>query len=118
MRTADLDVALSRENAECWLRPEIDQLAAEIAFVLWHVLVQGGWEAWIVPGGGLCVVVNEVHSGGVGETHFPSRWQWSKLGHWLLLDSISLVLTTIHADVLLATWVDPCGGPCIVVDEV
>ena len=40
MRSAHLDVTLTTNNAERWLRPEVDELATEIALVLRHVLIQ------------------------------------------------------------------------------
>jgi hypothetical protein len=41
MRSANLDVALARQNSQSGLRTEIDQLSPEVTLVLWHVLVQG-----------------------------------------------------------------------------
>jgi len=38
--TSDLDVALSGHDAECWLRSEVDQLAAEVTLVLRDILVE------------------------------------------------------------------------------
>ena len=39
MRSPNLDMALAREDPESWLRAEIDELASEIALVLWNILV-------------------------------------------------------------------------------
>ena len=41
MRSANLDVALARQNPQSWLRTEVDQLPPEVTLVLWYVLVQG-----------------------------------------------------------------------------
>lgn len=79
VRAADLDMALSGENAERWLRSKVDQLAPEISLVLWHVLIERRWKTWIIPSRSLRVVVDKVHSSSVRKTHFPSRWQWSEL---------------------------------------
>jgi hypothetical protein len=40
MRPPNLDVALPTNNAQCWLRSEVDELAAEVTLVLRHVLIE------------------------------------------------------------------------------
>ena len=40
MRSPNLDVALATNDAKCWLRSKVNELAAEIALVLWYILVQ------------------------------------------------------------------------------
>lgn len=53
---ANLDVALSGRGAESRLRTEVDKLATEVALVLRDVLVEGGGETGVVPGGRLGAV--------------------------------------------------------------
>lgn len=119
MRSSDLYVTLSRNNTKSWLRSEINQLATEITLVLGYVLIERAGQSRIVPGCRLGVVVHEVHTSRIGETHFPSRWKWAKLRHGLLLyGAVVSILPAIHADVLLATWIHPCSCSCIVVNEV
>lgn len=40
VRSPDLDVALTRHNPQCGLRPEVDQFPPKVTLVLRHVLVQ------------------------------------------------------------------------------
>jgi hypothetical protein len=40
MRSPNLDVTLATNNAQCWLRSEVNELATEIALVLWYILVE------------------------------------------------------------------------------
>ena len=40
MRPPNLDMALSTNNAQCWLRSEVDELATEVTLVLRHVLIE------------------------------------------------------------------------------
>lgn len=50
VRAADLDVALAGRRTEGGLRAEVDELAAEVALVLRHVLVERRGQARVVPG--------------------------------------------------------------------
>lgn len=72
MGSPNLDVALATDNAQRWLRSEVDKLATEVTLVLWHVLVERRGQSRIVPCGSLRVVVDKVHSCCVGKSHFPS----------------------------------------------
>lgn len=111
-------MALSGQDTHRRLRPEVDQLAPEVTLVLWHVLVQGGWQTWVVPGRSLRVVVDEVNTGSICEPHFPATWKRAQLGYRLLLNTGIVVLATIHPDVLLPPWVNPSCGSGVVVDKV
>ena len=59
-------------TAHSWLRAEVDQLAAEIALVLWDVGIERGGQARIVPCGCFGVVIDKINSRGRGEAHLPS----------------------------------------------
>ncbi|KAH3679538.1 hypothetical protein WICPIJ_008587 [Wickerhamomyces pijperi] len=59
MVSSHLDVTLARQDSQGWLRSEVNHLSSEITLVLRNVLVEGRRQSWIVPCGGLGVVVNE-----------------------------------------------------------
>jgi hypothetical protein len=121
MRSSNLDMALARKNAQSGLRTEVDELPSEVALVLRYVLVKGRRQTRIVPCSSLRVVVNEVHSGSVGEAHLPTAGQGSELRNRLLLNGsvvTTSVLSTVHPNVLLPSRVDPCGCSSVVVDKV
>jgi hypothetical protein len=118
MRSSNLDMALAREDPKSRLGAEIDELASEIALVLRNILVQGRRESGVIPCRGLGIVIHEIHSCCVRKSHLPSTREWAKLRHRLLLNSIVRILATIHPDVLLASGVNPGGGPSVVVNKV
>lgn len=94
-------MALSWNGTKSGLGSEVDELPSEISLVLRNVLIEGGGQSRIVPGGGLGgkgkqdrtrqfeslasnrmqretqtnlgVVIDEVDSSGTGESHLPSR---------------------------------------------
>lgn len=112
-------MTLSAQDAHRWLRPEVDELSPKVSLVLGHVLIQGRRQPWVVPGCRLGIVIYEVHSRSVRKTHLPAARQRTQLGHRLLLDlSIGIVLTAIHADVLLPAGVHPGRRPRVVVNKV
>jgi hypothetical protein len=72
MSSADLDVALARQYTHSRLRSEVNELSPEITFILRNVLVERRGKSWVVPGRGLRVVVDKVHTSSIGKSHFPS----------------------------------------------
>lgn len=119
MRSTDLDMALSRNDAQGRLRAEIDQLSAEITLVLRNILIERTGQPRIVPSGGLGVVIDKIDTSCVCKTHFPSRRKWPKLGYRLLLNSaVVCILSAVHADVLLAAGVYPGGCARVVIHKV
>ena len=71
--SSDFNMHIPSRTAHSWLRTEVNQLAAEIAFVLRDVGVERGWQTRVVPCRCFGVVVDEVDARGRGEAHFPSR---------------------------------------------
>ena len=118
MVPADLDLAVARLVAHRGLAAEVDKLPPKVTLVLWHILVERRGQARIIPGRRLRIVINEIHAGCIGKTHFPSTRQWSQLGDRLLLDAVVIGVLSVHSDILLPTWVYPSCGSSIVVDEV
>ena len=64
-------------------------------------------------------MIHKVNASRVSEPHLPSTRQGTELGNGLLLDgAVRVVLSTVHADILLAPRVDPGRSARVVVDEV
>ena len=115
MISSNLDVTLSRQNTQSRLRSKVDDFSSKVTLVLGNILVQRRRQTRVVPCGSFRVVVNEVHTGSVGQTHLPARGQRTQLTHWLLLDG---GVWTKGTNVLLSSRVNPGGGSCVVVHKV
>lgn len=65
-------------------------------------------------------MIHEIYSSGVGQAHFPAAGKRSQLGNGLLLDRGvgAIRILSVHADVLLPSRINPCCGPCVVVNKV
>ena len=116
-----LDMALARGDPQGWLRPEIDELAPEVALVLRNPLVQRRRQPRIIPRGGLRIVIDKVNPGRVGQAHFPPAGERTELRHGLLLDGrvvATVGVLSVPSDVLLSTRIDPRRRSGIVVDKV
>lgn len=72
-------MTLSGQDAKGWLGAEINKLPPEITLILRHVLIERRGQSRIVPGGGFCVVIDEIDTSGIGKSHFPTTGQGSKL---------------------------------------
>ena len=81
----DFNLAVSGLRAHRRLRTEVDQLAAEIAFVLRHVRIKRRRQPWIVPCCRFGIVINKVHARCRRKSHFPPRRQGAKLRYRLRL---------------------------------
>jgi hypothetical protein len=113
-----LDMTLTRVGPKSGLRSEVDEFPPKVSLVLGYILVERGRKSWIVPSGGLCVVVDKVYSSSRSETHLPSRGQWTKLRDSLRLNRHVALSRTNDSQELLTTGVNPCGGSSVVIDEV
>ena len=118
MTSAHLDMTLAGQDAKSGLGAEVDELAPEVTLVLRHILVERRGQSRVVPGRRLCVVVDKVDAGRVGETHFPPAGQGTELRHGLLLDRRVGRILAVHAYILLPSGVDPCRRARVVVDKV
>lgn len=63
-------------------------------------------------------MINKVDSSRICETHLPPARQRAELRYGLLLNLAIGVVLAVHADELLAAWVDPRGGSRVVVDKI
>jgi len=118
--TSYFDMALARQDSQCWLRTEVDKLPSEIPLVLGYSLIERRWQARVVPGGSLCVVVDEIDTSCVGQPHLPTARKWAQLGDWLLLNGcvVSGRVVAVHSYVLLSSGINPGGGSGVVVNIV
>lgn len=107
MVTSDLDVAGSSVRPKSRLRSEINELPSEVPLVLWHVLVQSRRQSRVIPGRGLCVVVDEINTSCRSQPHFPPRGQRTKRCHGLWLYSDVVSIWSQHSEQLLTARIDP-----------
>ncbi len=80
-------------------------------------LLERRLQARIVPGSGLGVMVNEVHTSHIAGPHFPSTGQWAKQWYRLLL-SIAIAACRVVCAYLLSSRIDPCISVRIVIHEI
>ena len=112
------NLAIPRLRPHCRLAPKVDQFAPKVTLILRHIRIQGRRKTGVIPGGRLCIVINEIDAGRRSETHFPAGGKWPKLRDCLGLQSGVLSVGTHNADNGLSPWVNPCSRPGIVINIV
>jgi len=114
--SSNFDMTLSWYRSQSRLRAEIDKFSSEIALVLRYILIQATRQSWIVPSGSFGIVINKINPSCTRQSHLPTRWKGTKLGHRLHLHLTTIVTTS--ANILLSSRINPSGSTGIVVNEI
>lgn len=116
--TPDLDLTVTRLCPHRRLTSEVDKLPPEVTFVLRNISIERRWQSRVVPGGRLCVMVDEVDASRGCKTHLPTRGKRTELGNGLRLKRRTLSARPHNTNDRLPSGVYPCRSTRVVVDIV